>query len=96
MKGVQMPIHVIIVYAIFGVTILALTVEFAGSLEDGSRVETVPVVEKRLEAAIYTMSGVKEGRTTVKLGDEYGLERKDENVLINYSASLLRHRTGHI
>lgn len=83
-----MPVHVIIVYAIFGVAVLALTVEFAGNLEDGSRVETVPVVEKRLEAAIYTMSGVEEGSTTVKLGDEYGLEKEDEEVLINYSTSL--------
>ena len=88
MKGAQIQVYIVVVMVLFSVAVLGLTVEFASGLDESARVETVPLVEKRVESAIYTMSGVKEGYTTVKMGDEYGLNRENGEVFINYSARL--------
>jgi hypothetical protein len=88
MKGQQVTVGIVVVIVIFSVLVISFAEELAGGLSKGSRVETVPVVEKRIESVLYTMSAVDRGETTVKLGDDYGLMEDNGDVLVNYTAEL--------
>lgn len=88
MKGQQVTVGIVVVIVIFSVLVIGLAYLFSNELGQGSRVETVPVVEKRIESVLYTMSAVDRGETTVKFGDEYGLLEDKGDVLVNYTADL--------
>jgi hypothetical protein len=88
MKGQQVATGIVAVMVIFAGLVIGLAYLFSNELGEGSRVETVPIVEKRIESVLYTMSAVEKGSTTVKLGDSYGLEKDNGEVLINYTAEL--------
>ena len=88
MKGQQVAIGIVVVMVIFAGLVTGLAYLFSNELGEGSRVETVPIVEKRIESVMYTMSAVDKGSTTVKLGERYGLEKDNGDILINYTADL--------
>lgn len=86
MKGITTHTQVIAVTIIHSVIILGLLVNYVSTLDQKGRLETLPVVDNRIESTIYTASGLEEGKIQMEMTDEYGLNREGGDIYVNYTA----------
>lgn len=86
MKGNSIELGINIITVLASVMILAIAVNFGVTLDEKAKVETLPTVEKRVESALLMLSGVKKGQVELDLDDDYGLQEKENKVLLNFTA----------
>lgn len=70
------------------IMLISLSLGLAYSIGPKVRLETIDVVSQRFEGAVYMTSGLERGRTQLNMKDEYGLEKEDGTVYVNYTAEI--------
>lgn len=101
MKGVAAKTQLIAVSVILAVILLGLTMNYLDTIDDKEKLETLPIVDNRIESTVYMASGLKNARIQLNLRDTYGLNQNKGIKYINYStnATMLAggsHRTREL
>lgn len=71
------------------ILLLSVALDTGNSLTDKVRLESVDIVAQRFGSSIYMMSGLEEGRTQLNLRDDYGIDKRDGQVFLNYTVDYL-------
>lgn len=67
------------------VFVLVIAADTSESVKDKIRVETTPLVSRRISAAIYSLDAVDEGSIQLNFKESYGVDKDSGNRYVNYS-----------
>lgn len=94
-KGEAETVAIMIVGVVVMGVIATIGVQRLVDLDDRIRVRTVEIPADRASTTIHTTAALDNAEVQIKLGDEYGIEEKDDGeIYLNYSSNTVVNLPG--